>query len=322
MGKPSIFITRRLPAEVVEPYQEQLDIEMWPEEAEAVDRRTLLEKAGKVDGLVTMLTDRVDQELLNAGSRLGIVANMAVGYDNVDVKAAESVGTVITNTPDVLTETTADLTFSLLMAAARRIVEAGNYIKEDAWNHWSPLLLAGTDVHHKTIGIVGMGRIGEAVARRAKGFQMDVLYHNRSRKEDVEQDIGARYASFDELLKNADYVVSLAPLTDETHHMFNAEAFQKMKDTAIFINASRGALMDEKALEKALKEQQIAGAGLDVFEQEPIRADHPLVSMPEVVCLPHIGSATKETRYKMMRLCLDNVVRYFEEKPLLSPVSQ
>lgn len=322
MGKPSIFITRRLPAEVVEPYQEQLDIEMWPEEAEAVDRGTLLEKAGKVDGLVTMLTDRVDQELLNAGSRLGIVANMAVGYDNVDVKAAESVGTVITNTPDVLTETTADLTFSLLMAAARRIVEAGNYIKEDAWNHWSPLLLAGTDVHHKTIGIVGMGRIGEAVARRAKGFQMDVLYHNRSRKEDVEQDIGARYASFDELLKNADYVVSLAPLTDETHHMFNAEAFQKMKDTAIFINASRGALMNEKALEKALKDQQIAGAGLDVFEQEPIRSDHPLVSMPGVVCLPHIGSATKETRYNMMRLCLDNVVRYFEEKPLLSPVSQ
>ncbi|MGR9048963.1 2-hydroxyacid dehydrogenase [Halobacillus faecis] len=320
MTKPKVFITRRLPEEVVDPYKEQLDIEMWPSEVEPVSRQVLLGHAQSSHGLLTMLTENVDEQMLRKSNNLSIVANMAVGYDNVDVKTAESLDIAVTHTPDVLTETTADLTFGLLMATARRIVEASQYIKDNKWEHWSPLMLAGTDIHGKTIGIVGMGRIGEAVAKRAKGFGMNVLYYNRSRKPEAEESHGASYAGFKELLEQADYVVCLTPLTDETHHMFNKEAFHRMKKNAFFINASRGATVDEKALYEAIINKDIAGAGLDVFEHEPISSDHPLLSCPEVVCLPHIGSATKETRYKMMKLSLDNLVHHFQGKPLLTPV--
>lgn len=318
--KPKIYITRQLPQEVVEPYSNQLDIEMWPEEKDPVQRDVLLDQSRTSDGLVTMLTDTVDKELLNEAKNLSIVANMAVGYDNVDLFAAKSRDIAITNTPDVLTDTTADLAFSLLMAAARRLLEANQYIRNDSWDHWSPLMLAGSDIHHKTIGIVGMGRIGEAVARRAKGFDMKILYHNRTRKQEAEEELGATYMDFEELLKQADFVVCLTPLTEETRHMFDAEAFQSMKPTAFFINVSRGATVDEKALYEALLNKEISGAGLDVFEEEPIGSHHPLLQLPEVVCLPHIGSATKETRYKMMRLCLDNLVRHFEGQSLISKV--
>lgn len=320
MDKPKIFITRRLPKEVVDPYRNQLDIEMWSEEQDPVNRDVLLRKASTCQGLLTMLTDDVDEEIIQHSKKLSIVANMAVGYDNIDVSLATKHKISITNTPDVLTETTADLAFSLLMATARRLLEANQYIKENNWNHWSPLMLAGSDIHHKTIGIVGMGRIGEAVARRAKGFNMNVLYHNRTRKPEAEKEIGADFVAFDTLLEQADYVVCLTPLTDETKYMFNKKAFRKMKESSFFINVSRGATMDETALHEAIVDNEIAGAGLDVFENEPINAAHPLVSLPEVVCLPHIGSATEETRYKMMRMCLDNLVRHFEGKSLISPV--
>lgn len=321
MDKPKIFITRRLPKEVVDLYKSKLDIEMWPEEQEPVNRDVLLRKASTCEGLLTMLTDELDEEVIQQSKKLSIVANMAVGYDNIDVALARKHKIAVTNTPDVLTETTADLAFSLLMATARRLLEANQYIKENNWNHWSPLMLAGSDIHHKTIGIVGMGRIGESVARRSKGFGMNVLYHNRTRKPKAEEEIGAEFVSFDTLLEQADYVVCLTPLTDETRHLFNKEAFRKMKDTAFFINVSRGATMDETALQEAIVSKEIAGAGLDVFENEPIDAAHPLLGLPEVVCLPHIGSATKETRYKMMRLSLDNLVRHFEGKPLISAVT-
>jgi glyoxylate reductase len=320
MDKPKIFITRRLPKEVVDPYRNQLDIEMWSEEQAPVNRDVLLRQASTCQGLLTMLTDDVDEEVIQHSKKLSIVANMAVGYDNIDVSLATKHKISITNTPDVLTETTADLAFSLLMATARRLLQANQYIKENNWNHWSPLMLAGSDIHHKTIGIVGMGRIGEAVARRAKGFNMNVLYHNRTRKPEAEKEIGADFVAFDTLLEQADYVVCLTPLTDETKYMFNKEAFRKMKESSFFINVSRGATMDETALHEAIVDNEIAGAGLDVFENEPINAAHPLVSLPEVVCLPHIGSATEETRYKMMRMCLDNLVRHFEGKSLISPV--
>lgn len=321
LDKPKIFITRRLPEEVVAPYKSKLDIEMWTEEEEPVDRGTLLRKSSTCEGLLTMLTDDVNEEVIQQSKNLSIVANMAVGYDNIDVPLATKHKIAVTNTPDVLTETTADLAFSLLMTTARRLLEANQFIKENNWNHWSPLMLAGSDIHHKTIGIVGMGRIGEAVARRAKGFNMNVLYHNRTRKPEAEKEIGAEFVAFDLLLEQADYVVCLTPLTDETKHMFNKETFRKMKETAFFINVSRGATMDETALHEAIVSKEIAGAGLDVFEREPINAAHPLLSLPEVVCLPHIGSATKETRYKMMRLSLDNFVSHFEGKPLISPVT-
>lgn len=205
-----------------------------------------------------------------------------------------------------MTESTADLTFALLLAA-RRIIEASDWIKQGKWTGWGPLLLAGADVHHKTIGIVGMGSIGRAVARRAKGFGMNILYHNRKRNPEAEKELGASYAPFDELIGQADFVVCLTPLTEETKHLFNRSAFQKMKKSAIFINVSRGQVVDERDLYDALIHNEIAGAGLDVFAEEPISKEHPLVGLPQVTALPHIGSASRETREEMMRLCAENI---------------
>ncbi|WGG45001.1 D-glycerate dehydrogenase [Rossellomorea sp. DA94] len=305
--KPFIYITRKLPEAVVAPLIKNFEVEMWEREDAPVPRDILLKKAEKASALLTMLSDKVDRELLQDASQLKVVANLAVGFDNIDLEAAKEKGVTITNTPDVLTETTADLTFALLMATARRIVEADRYIKEGKWKSWSPLLLAGMDIHHKTIGIVGMGSIGEAVARRAKGFNMEVLYHNRSCKSEAEETLGVRYVSFDDLLAQSDFVVVLAPLNEETQGMFQEDQFTKMKETAIFINAARGAIVNEAALEQALKRGDIAGAGLDVFETEPINEDHPLLQLDQVVAIPHIGSSSKDTRHDMMSLCVENI---------------
>ncbi|QHE62971.1 D-glycerate dehydrogenase [Rossellomorea vietnamensis] len=305
--KPFIYITRKLPEAVVAPLIKNFEVEMWEREDAPVPRDILLKKAEKASALLTMLSDKVDRELLQDASQLKVVANLAVGFDNIDLEAAKEKGVTITNTPDVLTETTADLTFALLMATARRIVEADRYIKEGKWKSWSPLLLAGMDIHHNTIGIVGMGSIGEAVARRAKGFNMEVLYHNRSRKSEAEETLGVRYVSFDDLLAQSDFVVVLAPLNEETQGMFQEDQFTKMKETAIFINAARGAIVNEAALEQALKRGDIAGAGLDVFETEPINEDHPLLQLDQVVAIPHIGSSSKDTRHDMMSLCVENI---------------
>ncbi|WP_339171310.1 D-glycerate dehydrogenase [Anoxybacillus sp. FSL W8-1294] len=320
MGRPYVFITRKLPDDIVAPLCDKYDVNMWPHKDIAVPRDVLLEEASKAEALITMLSDRIDEELLKQSPKLRVVANVAVGYDNIDVEAAKTYGVIVCNTPDVLTETTADLTFALLLATARRLIEATEFIKRGEWKSWSPLLLAGTDVHHKTIGIVGMGKIGQAVAHRAKGFYMRVLYYNRSRNIEAEQTLGATYCSFDELLEQADFVVCLTPLTNETYQLFNREAFMKMKRSAIFVNAGRGAVVDEKALYDALIDGQIAGAGLDVFVEEPIQSDHPLLQLPNVVALPHIGSATKETRYAMMHVCCRNVMAVLEGKEPYTPV--
>ena len=305
--KPYIYVTRKLPESVIDPLREDFKVEMWDREDAPVPRNILLDKAEKASALLTMLSDKVDRELLQRASSLKVVSNLAVGYDNIDVEAAKEKGITITNTPDVLTETTADLTFALLMAVARRVVEADRYIKEGNWKSWSPLLLAGTDIHHKTMGIVGMGSIGEAVARRAKGFNMDVLYYNRSRKPEAETGIGVRYAPFEELLAQSDFVVILAPLNPDTEGMFQEEQFKRMKDTSMLINAARGPIVNEDALVQALKRGDIRGAGLDVFEMEPISKDHPLLKFDRVVALPHIGSSSQDTRYNMMTLCVENI---------------
>ncbi|MCA1061144.1 D-glycerate dehydrogenase [Rossellomorea aquimaris] len=305
--KPFIYITRKLPESVIEPLMDEFEVEMWNREDAPVPRDILLEKAEKASALLTMLSDKIDRELLQNADSLRIVSNLAVGYDNIDLKAANEKGVTITNTPDVLTETTADLTFALLLAVARRIVEADRYIKEGKWKSWSPLLLAGADIHHKTMGIVGMGSIGEAVAKRAKGFNMNVLYYNRSRKHEAETSIGVQYALLDELLSQSDFVVILAPLNPETEGMFQENQFKKMKKTAILINAARGPIVNEEELIKALKRGDIAGAGLDVFETEPISEDHPLLAFDQVVALPHIGSSSEDTRYNMMTLCVENI---------------
>lgn len=305
--KPKLYITRKVPEKILEPFQQDFTISMWKYEEEPVPREVLLKEISDAHGVLCMLSETMDQEVFNTGSSLQVVANLAVGYDNIDLHAAREAGVVVTNTPGVLTESTADLAFSLLLATARRIVEANQYIKEDKWKQWSPYLLAGMDVHNKTIGIVGMGRIGEAIARRAQGFGMEILYHNRSRKVESEKQIRATYVDFATLLNKADFVISVVPATPQTNQMFNKEAFQKMKRSSIFINISRGSVVNENALVEALEMGEISAAGLDVFAEEPIRSDHPLLNKINVICLPHIGSASTETRSSMLQLCLENI---------------
>ncbi|MED4871311.1 D-glycerate dehydrogenase [Geobacillus stearothermophilus] len=322
MTKPYVFVTRKLPEEVIAPLAAVAEVGMWPHEDVAVPHEVLVEEAKKAAALLPMVSDPIDEDVLAAGSGLKVVANMGVGYDNIDVPAATKRGVLVCNTPDVLTDTTADLTFALLLATARRLVKAAEFLKEGKWKSWSPFLLAGADVHHKTIGIVGMGNIGQAVAKRAKGFDMDVLYYNRSRRPEAEEKLGVVYRPFADLLAESDFVVCLTPLTRETRHLFNREAFRQMKTSAIFINAARGAVVDEQVLYEALVAGEIAAAGLDVFEKEPVAADHPLLSLPNVVALPHIGSATYETRRAMMTLARDNIIAVLEGRSSLTPVNE
>ncbi|RKQ29596.1 2-hydroxyacid dehydrogenase [Oceanobacillus halophilus] len=320
MKKPIIYISRQIPAELLHPYKDRYQFRMWDKEAVPVPRDVLLKEVQDADGLICLLSEKVDESLLKVAPNLRVIANLAVGYDNINLEATKKEGVVVTNTPDVLTETTADLGFALLMASARRIIEANHYIKTNQWENWAPFLLAGSDIHHKTIGIVGMGRIGEAIARRATGFGMKILYHNRSRKVNAEEVLGAKYVSIDELLRQSDFVVSVVPLNEETEQLFNEEAFQKMKNSSIFINISRGGVVDESALIKALKANQISGAGLDVFAEEPIDREHPLMKLSNVVCLPHIGSASMETRRKMIELCLENADGVLQGTGPITPI--
>ncbi|WP_085522880.1 2-hydroxyacid dehydrogenase [Tuberibacillus sp. Marseille-P3662] len=322
MGKPNVYVTRQLPEDIIGPLRETAHVRMWDKEYEPVPRDVLLEESRKADGLLTMLSDAIDEALLTQSPHLKVVVNLAVGYDNIDVDAAQKREIMTCHTPDVLTETTADLAFSLLMATARRIPEAVDYVRNDQWKNWGPFLMAGQDIHHRNLGIVGMGRIGEAVAKRARGFDMNVLYYNRSRKPEAEDRYQASYCSFYELLKQSDYVLCLTPLTPETKHLFNAEAFQLMKNEAFFINVSRGAVVDETALIHALRNQDIAGAGLDVFADEPINASHPLLAFNQVVALPHIGSASVDTRREMVALARDNLQAVLQGKAPLTPIAK
>jgi glyoxylate reductase len=319
MKKPYVYMTRRVAPEIVARLQEIADVEVWPEDR-PVPREVLAEKAKAADGLFVMLTDRIDAELLASAARLRIVATMAVGYDNIDVAAARDKGIIVTNTPDVLTEATADLAFALMMAAARRLVEANRFLHEGKWQSWSPYLLAGQSVYGATLGIIGMGRIGEAVAKRAKGFDMTILYHNRRRRRQAEEAYGARYCGLDELLQESDYVMLLTPLTPDTRLLMGERQFSLMKPTSVFVNVSRGGTVDEAALYQALVNKQIWAAGLDVFQQEPVPVEHPLLSLPNVVALPHIGSATYQARTEMARLAAENLVAVLTGKEPLTPV--
>ncbi|MGF2617643.1 D-glycerate dehydrogenase [Rossellomorea vietnamensis] len=310
--KPYIYVTRKLPEQVLKPLQNLYKVHMWEDENSSVPREVLLEKAKKASGILSMLSDSIDKELFEQAPNLKVVANLAVGYDNIDLKAANEKGAAVCNTPDVLTDTTADLTFGLMMAAARRLIEADRYVREGKWKSWSPLLMAGMDIHQKTVGIIGMGSIGEAFAKRAKGFDMNILYHNRSRKPEAEETLGAKYADLDDLLSQSDFVVCLAPLTPETKGLLQREHFNRMKSSAIFVNAARGPIVNEEALYDALVNGDIAAAGLDVFEKEPIDENHPLLSLKNVVALPHIGSSSVETRMEMMELCVSNIKAVLE----------
>ncbi|MHC9160796.1 2-hydroxyacid dehydrogenase [Exiguobacterium profundum] len=312
--KKRIYITRRLPEEAVEPLRDQYDVRMWKHEGESVPREVLLEEASSAHALWTMLSDTIDREVFERATQLEVVSNLAVGYNNIDLNAAKENSVIVTNTPDVLTETTADLTFGLMMMTARRLGEAERDLRAGEWKSWLPMGYVGMDLYQAKLGIIGMGRIGEAVARRARGFDMEVLYHNRTRRHESESMYGFTYAELDELLTQSDFVVVLAPLTDETRGMLGAKEFAKMKETSIFINVARGEIIDEQALYEALKARKIWGAGLDVFTKEPIDLDHPLLTLPNVTTLPHIGSATIRTRLAMMALNRDAITNVLEGK--------
>lgn len=314
--KPKVYITRKIPASAAAMIEQVCDVEMWEREDEPVPREILEEKIGEVDGLYCLLTETIDEKLLRRANRLKVVSNMAVGYNNIDVAAASRRGILVTNTPGVLTETTADLTFALLLATARRIVEAADFVREGRWKTWSPLLLTGQDVYGATLGIIGLGRIGEALAKRAKGFDMRILYHNRNRKPQAEQALGVEYRDLDALLQESDFVCILTPYTVETKNLIGERELSLMKKTAVLINSARGGIVNEQALYEALQNGTIWAAGLDVFAEEPVAADHPLLRLPNVVALPHIGSASIRTRTKMAELAALNLLQALKgERP-------
>jgi len=321
MARPKVFVTRKLPREVDQILAPACDISAWPDEHTPVPRDELLRSVADVDGVLALLTERIDQEFLDAAPRCRVVANMAVGYDNVDLAALTRRGVLLTNTPDVLTETTADLVWALMLATARRIVDGSETIKAGRWTTWSPMFMTGYDVYGATLGIVGAGRIGSAVARRAQGFGMQLLYHNRRPAPGLEAETGAQYRSLDELLREADIVVCLVPLSDETRGVFGAREFALMKPTSIFVNASRGAVVKEAELVEALKRGRPWAAGLDVFEREPIGADHPLAGLPNATIVPHIGSATVRTRTLMATTAARNLLAALTGAPVPNPVN-
>lgn len=300
--KPVIYITRKLPEEAVEPLREKFTVRMWHEEEIEVPADVLKVEAKEADALWTTIPDTINRELIEASPKLKVISNLAVGYNNIDVEAAKERGITVTNTPDVLTETTADLAFALLLASARRVTEADRVVRDGEWKSWTPMQLTGMDAFGATLGIIGMGRIGEAAARRAKGFDMRVLYHNRTRKLEAEAEHGFEYAELNTLLQESDFVLVFAPLTPETKNMIAEKELALMKETAILLNVARGGIVNEDALYHALKDGTIWGAGLDVFEVEPVPLDHPLLTLPNVTVLPHIGSASIRTRLAMMKM--------------------
>lgn len=284
-------------------------------------RGELLEAARGASGVLSTVTEKMDAEFMDAaGDGLKVIANLAVGYDNVDLEAAKERGIVVTNTPGVLDETTADVAFMLLLAASRRLGESERILRAGKWEWWGPKLFTGPDVWGKKLGIVGMGRIGQAVARRARGFGMEILYNNRSRNEDAENELGARYLELDELLETVDFVSVHTPLTEETRHLIGATELEKMKPEAVLVNTSRGPVVDEAALAEALAESRIFAAGLDVYEEEP--KVHPkLLELENVVLAPHIGSGSIETRDRMATLAAENLTAVLRGEEPKTPVN-
>ncbi len=307
MRQPRVFVTRLVPEAGLQLLRERCVVDVWPGELPP-PRAELLAGTREADGLLALLTDPIDAALLDACPHLRVVSNMAVGYDNIDVAAATARGVLVGNTPDVLDETTADAAFALLLAAARRIPEALAYVQADRWQTWGPLLLLGRDVHHATLGIVGLGRIGQALAARARGFAMRIVYADPTRKPAVEARLGIEHMSFTELLHASDFISLHAPLTDATRGLFGATAFAQMQPTAILVNTARGPLVQTDALVAALRDGVIGGAALDVTDPEPLRADHPLLALPNCLVVPHIASASQQTRARMAVIAVRNIL--------------
>lgn len=309
--KPQVLVTKRIYPEAIEFLERHAAVE-YVNSDDGIGAEELARRIQGKQGVVSQLTDKFTAPVIAALDGIKVISNVAVGFDNIDVPAATRAGILVTNTPDVLTDTTADLAFALLLAAARRIVEGHHFVHSGQWTKWRIDLLVGQDVHHHTLGIFGMGRIGQAVARRASGFSMKILYHDMRRApEAVEKELGLEFASAERLLRESDFVSLHVPLMAETRHMIGADQLRMMKPTAVLVNTSRGPVVDEAALAEALEKRVIGGAGLDVFENEP--KVHPtLLELDNVVLAPHIGSASVDTRRKMSMMAVENCVAALE----------
>jgi len=315
-----VFVTRPLPAPGIDLLNDSgFDVRSNPEDR-PLSREELLAGVRQADALICMLSDRIDVELLDSAPALKVIANYAVGYDNIDVGAARKRGIEVTNTPGVLTEATADLAWALLLAAARNLGAGERMVRAGEWTGWGPMQLLGEPLQGRTLGIVGMGAIGQAVARRGKGFGMEIVYFNRNRvAPEIESSLGAEFVSFDQLLRRSDFLSLHAPLNEQSRHLFNQQTFQLMKSTAVLVNTARGALIDEVELVAALREGRLAAAGLDVYEFEP-KITEGLLGLDNVVLAPHLGSASTLARGDMVRLCCENVSAVLAGKPALTPV--
>ncbi|QTA38600.1 D-glycerate dehydrogenase [Thermosipho ferrireducens] len=302
-----IFVTYRIPEAGIKMLEEKYDLDVH-NGPDFLTKEEMMRRVADADAVITQLRDPVDREFIDAGKNLKIIANYAVGYNNIDVEYAKAKGIYVTNTPGVLTEATADIAWALILSVARKIIPADKFVREGKFAGWKPQLFLGYEIHGKVLGIIGMGRIGQAVARRALGFGMKIIYHNRRRlPEEVENIYNARYTDLETLLKEADIVSINVPLTRETHHLLSREKLELLKPTAIIVNTARGPVVDEQALYEMLKAERIAGAGFDVYENEPLLTPG-LEKLDNVVLLPHIGSATYETREKMSVMVAENII--------------
>ncbi|OGF66879.1 MAG: D-glycerate dehydrogenase [Candidatus Fischerbacteria bacterium RBG_13_37_8] len=307
MKHDNVFITRLIPQEGLDLLKRHCTIKVNPEDRQLA-KHELIENIVAQQGLMCLLSETIDRDIMEAGSELEVISNYAVGYNNIDIAAATELGIAVCNTPGVLTETTADLVWALILSVSRRITEADNFTRQGHFRGWEPMLMLGCNVYDKILGIIGMGRIGKAVARRATGFSMKIMYHDKIKLSDADETyLNATYCSIDELLRYSDFISLHTPLSEETHKLIGAGEFQRMKPGAILINTSRGQVVDETALVEALENKQVAGAGLDVYEEEPV-IHSALLSMKNVVLLPHIGSATVETRTKMALMAAQNII--------------
>ena len=312
MSKPRLYVTRQLPDPVMTALAERFDLTQPPETAPP-NRDTVFAGIRHADALICTLVEQIDAPMLQTATHLRIIANYAVGYNNIDLDAARAHGIIVTNTPDILTEATADLTWALLLAAARRVPAGHALMQQGAWTGWEPRQLLGADVFGRTLGIIGMGRIGQAVARRAAGFNMAVLYHNRTPKNFPDHP-SWKSVGLDDALSLADFLTLHVPLTADTRHLIGRRELQLMRPAAYLINVARGPVVDEEALVEALQEGRLAGAGLDVYEHEPA-IHHGLLALDNVVTLPHLGSATHATRIRMGMVCLENILAVLEGRP-------
>jgi len=318
--KPKVFVTRHLPQAAREELDKACQVEIWDYEAPPA-YQFIVDKLVDKEGLLCLLTDTIDAALMEAAPDLKVISQCAVGFDNIDLQAAKQRGISVGNTPGVLTDATADFAFALLLAAARRLGEAIDYVHAGKWETWGLTLLLGQDVHGATLGLIGLGRIGRAVAQRARGFSMRVLYHDRTRQPEVEAELGLEYCELDDLLRRADFISLHVDLNEETHGLINPRAFSLMKPSAILVNTSRGPVVDNQALYRALSEGQIAYAALDVTDPEPLPADHPMLKLPNLIVVPHIASATVSTRNRMAQMAVKNLIAGVRGEPLPFPVN-